>query len=260
MEESWLEEGHVRPVPLRALVRQDFRLSCRRPRLNQGWWMLYVIGVAVLAVGFATYFGRRGDFDPRPVWFATLGFVFAGFGFGIGVVTNEWKNSTVGWWLSLPVPRWRLAASKWMSALLRGWLLLLVVCVALALLGLYALALGGRLNPAEAARYLGFGAAVGGLVAAVLPGAAAFGVFYGAIAKSRWRPAIPLIWLAVSGSWWLVAVHHGSPQAGAPAAGGPDGFGPLWTASTWQAVLASWLVGFGLVGAAAHVLDRRLQL
>ncbi|MCL6445910.1 MAG: hypothetical protein K6T83_21115 [Alicyclobacillus sp.] len=213
-----------------------------------------------MLVVLATRAGRA-NFDPRFVWFATFGLPFLCFGLGIGWTVNEWRSGTAGWWLTLPVSRGRLVASKYAATLLRTLVIYARVFLGISIFGLYTLAAGGHLTAKSEASFLGTGIGAYTLLLAVSPLPVAFGVFYGILTQSRLKPAIPLVWLAVGLMWWLLSTRGISVRSANAAH--PDSLinvWTLWSESLVWSIAGMWLLSCVLLYVATILLDRYLAL
>jgi ABC-2 type transport system permease protein len=245
-------------IPFWKLVRHDF--TRRRPgRLKdyRVWWLSYLAVVALAFIVLATYVGRLGWWNPSPVWFSTFGLPFMCFGLGIGWTVNEWKNGTVGWWLTLSVPRTWLIYSKFVAVLLRTLFIYTMVFFGITVFGLYTLAVGHHLTADMASAFLGIGVRWYGLLLAITPLPCAFGVFYGTLIQSRLKPAIPLVWILFGLGWWLLfsrGFTHG-PESGAAS---PLVFHWAWP-MVWP-IVVTWIIAYVLLRLAVLILERHLAM
>ncbi|MCL6593217.1 MAG: ABC transporter permease [Alicyclobacillus sp.] len=248
-------------IPFWALVKHDFKRRKRgRLQAYRGWWWVYALGVCAALLVLSSRLGQAA-LDLRFAWFAVFGLLFLSFGLGIGWTANEWRNGTVGWWLTLPVSRRRLMASKYVATLLRTLFVYAVVFLLISVFGVYTLAVAGQLHLHTLASFFGTGMAAYTLLVACSPLPAAMGVLYGVLMQSRLRPAVPLIWMAFGLLWWLLSIRgNHRPAAGSAHAGMLLNVWSLWSWQQIWAVLAMWLLAYVLVQAAAVVLDRYLAM
>jgi ABC-2 type transport system permease protein len=238
-----------------ALVKHDFKRRKRRNvNIPKGWWLAYAGGAAVVLLALTTYAGLHSHFNLGPVWFTTFGLPFMSFGMATSLTVTEWKNSTAGWWLTLPFSRLHLVASKFVAALLRSVLIFVLVYCIIALFGVYSMALSGRFDPQAAASYLLTGLEWTALLVAVCPFATAFGVLFAILSESRAKPAIPLMWILFSGLWWLIFAHDGR-YLHVQATGTPHLF---VSPSLCIPIVSSWVLAYGLIRLAAYLLERQL--
>ncbi|MCL6597820.1 MAG: ABC transporter permease [Alicyclobacillus macrosporangiidus] len=245
-------------IPFWALVRHDFkRRRAGRLRAYRAWVLAYLAAVCVIFIALATYVGRIGDFDPRPVWYTTFGLPFMCFGLGIGWTVNEWKNGTAGWWLTLPAPRTRLIASKFTAVLLRTLFIYAMVFLGITVFGLYTMAVGGHLTAQAASDFLGVGMRWYSLLLAITPLPCAFGVFHGTLTQTRLKPAIPLVWMAFGLLWWLLSTRrlvHMHPDDPTLA------MAVHWTWPMLWPVVGTWILSYVLLQLAAIILERHLAM
>ncbi|WP_067931803.1 ABC transporter permease [Alicyclobacillus kakegawensis] len=240
-----------------ALVRHDFKhRRRRRTPIPRAWRLAYVAAVALVLLAVATYDGRGGHYRLGPVWWVAFGLPFTSFGLAVNTMVTEWKNGTVGWWLTLPYPRLHLSAAKFVAAVVRSVFIYALTYMAMAFFGLYTALVSGHLDLGYTAGYLLTGLKVMGLSLTVCPFVAAFGVVYGALAESRARPAMPLTWILFSGLWWLIfsqddrylQVHS-------------DGVPHVSLSPTLCISIAcSWVLAYGLIRLAAYLLDEQLAM
>ncbi|MCL6636608.1 MAG: hypothetical protein K6T26_01555 [Alicyclobacillus sp.] len=248
-------------IPFWALVKHDFKRRKRGGlRAYRGWWWVYALGVCAALLVLSARVGQAAE-NLRFAWFAVFGLLFLSFGLGIGCTANEWRNGTVGWWLTLPVSRGRLVLSKWVATLLRTLWVYTRVFLLMAGFGLYSLAVAGQLHYHTLVAFFNTGVGAYTLLLALTPLPAALGVFYGVLMQSRLRPAVPLVWLAFGLVWWQVSTRGNHLPVASHARVSP--LFQVWSLWSWhqvEAVLAMWLLAVGLVLGAAVVLDRYLAL
>ncbi|CAA7602687.1 ABC-2 family transporter protein [Acididesulfobacillus acetoxydans] len=105
---------------------EQARRSGRRIRRK---WLLPFL-VLSLALIVVLIFALEGWFHQTYlVWLPLLGFLYLAPAAGAASMGHEWKEDTWYWWLSLPVPREKLLAAKFLGILgrfARIWLTLLV--------------------------------------------------------------------------------------------------------------------------------------
>jgi ABC-2 type transport system permease protein len=193
-----------------SLVRQNMRgVKRSKPWFQKPWRTVYLVTVLLVFVVVATYVGLfvKSPIDLSVIWFFVIGLPFAAFGNGIGLIVHEWKNGTVGWWLSLPLSRMQLIMAKFVAALLRTILFFSALYIFINFLGWYTLILQGTFSVQAAAFLLTSGLKWYALLICACPFAAAFGMLIGVLTESRAKPILPLIWIIIGALWWLVTSH-----------------------------------------------------
>lgn len=193
-----------------SLVRQNMRGGKRsRPWSQKPWRTVYLVTVLLVLVVIATYVGLfvKSPIDLSVAWFFTIGLPFAAFGNAVGQIIHEWKNGTVGWWLSLPFSRTQLVTAKFIAALLRTIRVFVFAFVLICILGWYTMILQGTFSVQTAAFLLTSGLKWYALLICACPFAGAFGLLFGVLTESRAKPILPLIWMAIGVLWWLVSSH-----------------------------------------------------
>src|SRR5699024_10019067 len=136
--------------------------------------------------------------------------LFITYGISIGSITNEWKNDTVGWWLTLPFPRIKLIVSKSCAAYLKGILFQLIIFLALALLALYTMILSDHFEISQYLSFLHSGINWFILIICINPFMAMMGVFYGVTKMTHHRYILPLFWGFWFVLWWVIVLISGS--------------------------------------------------
>lgn len=244
-----------------SLVAQDLKGHKRRKSNIAGkWWIAYAIAAALAIVAIVPY----GSLYGKPTflnafWSFTWALLFAAFGMGNGLITREWDIGTVGWWLTLPLPRWQLVLAKFLACLIRSAWIFAVVYVIIALVGLYMMpVLEGSWNTAVAASFLVTGLEWNALMLGLIPVAGAFGLLMGAVGRSTLRPALPLLWALFGAGWWAWFMVGGRAITIEQ-----ERDGGLHLVVTWAA-LYPYVAGFILAGLmialASYVFARHVEL
>ncbi|MDQ0188965.1 hypothetical protein JI721_02210 [Alicyclobacillus cycloheptanicus] len=235
------------------LVKHDLKVrGGRRGRIPGKWRVAYAAAILVVLLALATWKGHLIQMDFTDVWYFTFGLPFMVFGMSIGRVTSEWKNATVGWWLTIPMSRWRLMLSKCVSSILFAVLIFACVYGAIAILGLYTMYLNGSFSTPYVRSFLLAGLRWNALLLCACPFIAAFGLLFGVILQSVVRQAMPLIWIAFGGMWWLVSAHLGFIHIDGST---PPGLVHVSTVRVLS-ILGSWILACLMVGLASVLLDR----
>lgn len=175
--------------------------------LGRRRWSLSVPGL-VIWFAVITWQGPNIRFNLNYSWYATLALPLIAMGVATGHIVNERKNGTVGWWLSLPMPRYLLVLSKWVASILltaqRSFYL-----AGIALLGVYAMMLNGTASPIIVGHFLLNGLTWTLIMYCLVPPLAALGLFMGTLTYSRWKDLIPGVWLVLVATGWLPVAHPG---------------------------------------------------
>ncbi|EPZ44150.1 MULTISPECIES: ABC transporter permease subunit [Alicyclobacillus] len=243
------------------LVRQDFKWQHKsdRVRMSRPWRIAYAIAIALVIVGLTTYGSLVSHTHISTAWYVALSLPWIAFGTSIASVKHEWKNGTVGWWLSLPTSRLQLLTSKFVAVLLRVVLIGCGLYCVIGVLGLYTMGLQGQFHTDSAGQFLLTGAQWVLLAMAAAPFASAFGMLFPIARSSKARPAMPLIWIIFVGIWWVafsqisrfIQTGYRSDTHTLYLNLSPNLIYPL---------LASWILAYLLIRFAARVLDRYLTL
>lgn len=241
-----------------SLVKHDMKRRKRRNvQYTKGWRLVYMLVIALVILVATTYASMYGRLEFTYIWFFSFSLPFVSFGLSVSKMVREWKNSTVGWWLALPVSRQRLVASKFIASSIRGILVFLAMFVCVAVLSLYAMILQGTFTSATAGEFLLGGAEWYGLIVCVCPFVSAFGVFYGALSESRAKPVIPLVALVFGCSWWLVfsrdTVFFNTNDLGHAGIF-------TWSPLLWLVIVGSWVLSYVILRISAYLLERQLIL
>ncbi|HET7658103.1 MAG TPA: ABC transporter permease [Bacillales bacterium] len=237
------------------LVKQDLKRRSRgKRRIPRQWWLIYLAVLFLFAVVLATYAGMKGNIDIHFTWNFMPAMLFAVFGITIGLTIHEWKNGTVGWWLSLPFSRQTLAFSKFCAGLIRGILVILAVFVIIGLFGLYIMLLKGGFQFSDYFSFLVPGSKWLVFLIGLSPFMASLGLIYSVIKESRIRPILPLFWFCWGITWWLVSSVFSQKfwiiEAGS------------FTLSIHilYCIVFSWIIAYVLIHLSAYILKRQMAL
>ncbi|GMA57663.1 hypothetical protein GCM10025858_21660 [Alicyclobacillus sacchari] len=97
------------------LIARDIRRSMSSGKPNRHWRLVYAAAAVLALAVVATYESTQHTMvlsSITPVWTISFYIPIISFGFPMALVMNEWRQNTVGWWLTLPLPRFQLAAAK----------------------------------------------------------------------------------------------------------------------------------------------------
>lgn len=243
-----------------ALVRHDFK---RRKRANmllsRNWRFAYALTVAIVVIGITTYGSRYDNIDFNYIWYFTIGLPFTVLGLSASRIAYEWKNGTEGWWLSLPISRFQLVASKFVATLVQAVLIFAVIYVAVAVLGVYTMLLQGNYQWSAAALFLNRGLCLSLLCFSVCPFSAAFGVLLGVIRQTRIRQILPLFWIVIGGIWWFLSSHK-AHYLHVTSAGLKHDVMVSPTPLFYLLIGVSWVVAYIFIHFTAYLLDRQLDI
>ncbi|MCL6454222.1 MAG: ABC transporter permease subunit [Alicyclobacillus sp.] len=246
------------------LVRHDSKLRPNRRRpLPRRWRVAYGVVVAIVVLVVTTYESAHNRVPITALnsaWFITFYFPIVAFGFGAGVTAHEWRQNTVGWWLTLPVSRSWLVGAKVLAAWLKSSRLFLYVYAIGAVLGLYSIFLSTHaLSGSAVGPFLLTGLWWNGVLLLVSPATTAFGVLFSTLRYSQLRPALPIVWIVIGGGWWLLSSHLKVAASFVPSITSSPAATPHWP---WMfcAVAASWVLALLFTGIASLVLREQVNL
>lgn len=192
-----------------ALVKHD--LSFRRERITEnrpGRRRWYTLASLVAWIAVVTWQGPNVHFNLNYAWYATWALPVMAIGVATGHIAHERKNGTAGWWLALPVPRWKLLLSKLVASgvlIVRGSAYLGMV----AGLGIYTMWLNGTLSSTLISHFLLVGLTWTAAMYCLIPLTAATGVLMGVLDYSRLKDLSPAVWVLVVAAGWLAVAQHG---------------------------------------------------
>ncbi len=244
-----------------SLVRHNLKGNRRnRPWHIKPWRTVYIVFVLLILVVVSTYAGLylKDPIDLSVVWFFTFGLPFMAFGKATSLIVYEWRNGTVGWWLSLPMSRISLITAKYVAALLRTMQFFILSFFLIAFLGLYTMFLKGSFSAQASTAFLMTGLKWYGLLICLCPITGAFGVLLGVLRESRIRPALPLIWGAIGTIWWLVSIHGAGFLHFKVVNGHMAVFHP--TLMLLYPFAASLMIAYVMIYLSAYLLCRQLAL
>ena len=117
------------------LVHNDSRLGSTFRLEDNANWKFFALAALLLGFGvytsdlFAVRFIFVLNFIATSAGFSILFLFFVPFNLTTEMLPSEWKNGTVGWWLSLPYSRKLLLAAKSMASFSRFIKLLLIFVI-----------------------------------------------------------------------------------------------------------------------------------
>lgn len=235
------------------LVRHEFnrKRGRRRQLMSRSWRLTYFLFFLAIALVLTTYFSFSYQIQLNYIWYIFLGLPWAIFGLSISKITREWSGETVGWWLTIPCSRQTLISAKFVAAFMRSVLIALAAYFLILLFGGYATLISAGLS----FKYFGSFAESGIYFVTFdicsFPLAITSGLLYGALVRTKWRPAIPLFWIiwgvgwGMSGSLGLIRPSEQSFQIS---------FALILT------VVISWAASWLLLVLTAWLLEKKLDL
>ncbi|CAJ1003316.1 MULTISPECIES: ABC transporter permease subunit [Bacillales] len=177
----------------RYLLRHEFRLELRK--FFQKKWMAKYGGVIVLLLAAAlTVWKERGGFRTEYLLYLAYMLPYLTFMISFRVLLREWKNGTVGWWITLPYSRSTLLLAKFGAAFLHMLLVYVLFFGSLTLLVLYNAAVHG-LGTAPLHNLFAGEAVFATVLLGLAPFMLALGLLTAAVAHSRWVVLTPLLWI-----------------------------------------------------------------
>ncbi|GMA51925.1 hypothetical protein GCM10025857_32820 [Alicyclobacillus contaminans] len=242
-----------------ALVRHDMKERKQRGKYNlRIWRWVYLAIIVAVAIAVTTYLVlRRPGFDGRFVWFYTFAIPFVCAGMGTGLVAQEFRNGTAGWWLTLPYPRGRLLVSKFVACIVRALIIMVGLDALFCLLYLYTVLLQGQFTASGLADFLLTGARLNLVVLGILPFTGSVGVTYGMLRYSTLRPLVPLGWGLFGILWWFLFSNDQQFIFVHPELGGG-----LVAVSPWLLLpmAVGWVLAAFLLRLATRIMEKHLTL
>lgn len=179
-----------------ALVKNDLKREWHHSRHEQVWWKYYV-GFAILFIEVIyTWAVLQGAVRIEFMLLALPGLFFLPIVFGWQVIKREWRSGTFGWWLALPYSRRLLLGAKCLASYLRFLRTVLIFFGVILVLIVEAILLRPVLwNWSSIADVLRLISLMAIWLFAFSPVATLLGITMGVLQKSRWRAALPLVWL-----------------------------------------------------------------
>ncbi|SDW57293.1 hypothetical protein SAMN04489725_10862 [Alicyclobacillus hesperidum] len=246
------------------LVARDMRRLTNAGKPGRRWQMGYGVAVVLALIVLATYESTQHTITLStigPVWAISYYIPIISFGFAMSLVLNEWRQNTVGWWLTLPLPRIQLALAKCLAAVGKAARVSSWTFVAVTILGFYTSFLSTRsLDWPSALSFLVDGFRWTLFVLCLCPLTSSLGLVFGTIRQSRWRPALPVVWIAWVMGWVVWSSHHPHWHMGRLIG---LGHGFMTTEQMVHLVIdlvASWILAALLTCLAAYFLERQTDL
>lgn len=242
------------------MVRGSWR-KLNRVRLSRSWCVAYFLIVGAAVVIVTTYLAARNDLELSSFWYMTLAFPYWIFFLGYGAIKREWSNDTYGWWLTLPIPRFRLIAAKWLGNCLKVWIAMIAIYVAFSAYALILTSVIDHYTYDMAVSFMITGINWLTVVAGLTPFIIAAGMLTISVMYSTAKPLTPLLWILFMGGFSTVYSNMNEyllPEGRLDAAG-PATFYPY----PWELpaiIIVSWAVAYALIRAVTYVMDKKLDL
>lgn len=235
------------------LVRHELNRNRgrRRQRMNRQWRLTYLLFFLMITLVLTTYFSLSYKIQLNYIWYVFFGLPWAIFGLTISRIVREWRGETVGWWLTLPCSRQTLISAKFAAGFMMSILIALAVYVLILLFGGYAALISATLSLKDFGSFAESGLWFFFLDICSFPLAIAFGLLYGTLAQTKWRPAIPLFWIIWS-LGWSIGGSLGWIRPSDPSI--QLSFTMILT------VLISWTISWLLLVLTAWLLEKKLDL
>lgn len=241
------------------LVKHDMKFRNQgRAKLPKQWVWTYAAVIAIGLIVVATVEITEGRIQINDnVWYVLIAIPFAALGMSIGLTKLEWKNSTYGWWLSLPYSRLTLMTCKFVAVLVRIVLVFAGLYCIISLLAIYSLLLTHSFDANVVGHFLLRGIQWGLILLAICPLTASFGALFAVLGESKLRPVMPLTWFIWGGLWWLW-ISRFEPHIGHRIANGLITSNMIVPIACF--IIASWIVAYLFIRLSAYVLDKHLNV
>ncbi|MGG0811482.1 ABC transporter permease subunit [Paenibacillus alvei] len=176
------------------LAKDELKRRSHKAKSNNNKWALvyWAIGIILLFV-FITMNAKH--FEPNSILIITIGFPYMTFVLGYGLVKREWKNGTIGWWLTLPYSRSTLILSKWFVSSFMSFTFYVMAWLAMQLFVIYALLVKGTLSLAMYGVFLEESMIWYGIIMLTIPVMSAFGILTSIVSRSSLKPLTPILWI-----------------------------------------------------------------
>lgn len=235
------------------LVQHEGQSSVRK-FLKTKWFWIYAGAVLLLAAAALTVWGGAAQFQARYLFSFTFILPYFTAMLAFRTLLREWKNGTVGWWITLPYPRARLLSAKLVAAFLQALALYAAYFAFITLLILYNAGIHG-LGASSLSDLWVTESIFIVMLLGIAPFMLTLGLLLGAVTQSNWSPATPLLWMVfgLSGnalSWLTGAVF--SQQPGTAAFDAVPRWGYAMLPVYWAAAALCFL-------GAVRVLSRHLK-
>ncbi|GIO32312.1 hypothetical protein J2TS6_34530 [Paenibacillus albilobatus] len=250
----------------RDLVRHEFKSKGRWKRQNRigiprTWWLVYFLCIFTVVIGTLTYFAVRKDLELNALWTVTLGLPYIAFFLGFGSVKNEWSNDTYGWWLTIPQPRTRLVAAKWLGIWLKVLAGLLTLYVVVSVYVMILSFTVSHYSFATTRTFMETGFNWLSLIVAISPLIIAVGMLMGVLQNTVIRPLAPILWVVFMAGLGLM---YSMTDKVFPEEGFPQEYSlSLWSSYPLELpliVALDWVLAFAVLRLTAFLIEKKLDL
>ncbi len=238
-----------------ALIRHEISVRRQRdsePGIGRRRWTI-TIPSFILWFLVITWQGPRIHFNLNYAWYATLALPILAMSVAASHLTYERTHNTVGWWLTLPLPRYQLIVSKWAASLIQT-VRRSTYLATIAVLGIYTMILNGTLSFSVLSHFLLTGLTWTILMYCLVPALAALGVLSGVLTFSRFHDLTATMWLLLLVIAWLPISRPGLYLSVSRTLS--VSIKPAFI----LAVLVSWILAGVLLGIASRILARSTRM
>ncbi|OPA76137.1 hypothetical protein BVG16_18145 [Paenibacillus selenitireducens] len=244
------------------LIKHEFKFRRRNCR-NRKWYGIYGLAVAALIAFAYNFLHATIIFQPTTLLFAVFIFPYAGFMRAMMTVSKEWKDGTYGWWLTLPYSRGTLLRAKYIASAM--WMVIygLIALAITAVVGILTMWIQAPLEADAIFEFLKLIGLAYLFMYSIMPFIMGFGIFGSIVRYSKWKPAMPLIWVSYGLSANLLsfvpALMSGEDNFDYTNMYQITGNSMTWL---WLAVMliCSLIVGNLMVWIASNIMKKQLTL
>lgn len=248
-----------------ALVRNDLQLKKRTIHQVSAWTKFYFGIAIIIGLGGYTWGIIQGFLTWEYYYLAFLPFlIFLPFAYSISMTSKEWRNGTMGWWLTLPYPRSFLLSAKCLASFLHFVKSMVLIVAVVIVLQLEAILIRPDLFTVQQLfRDLQFGA-IDSLWEIILfsPLSILVGIVMAIVRRSHLKPALPLFWVG----FMLLANVYPAKALGLTPQNAPAGY-PIQGLHISMSgngfittLLFSLVVSALLFAFSTYILDRHVEV
>ncbi len=174
-------------------------------RMKRSVVFAYLAVLLIIGLYFWTKAAIAGNIDPTLNWNIFFGVPFTILAISAGAMNREWKNNTVGWWLSLPYSRMTLVLAKFLSNLWRALLIVVAIDILAILAFLYAMIFDPHLTINSFGKFLLAGANLTIVLVVISPLIVSLGMLTAVLGRTGYRFFVPMVWV-IFGVLWSFAI------------------------------------------------------
>ena len=165
--------------------------------MSAGWRLFYAVVILIAILATTAIISWNNHLSLQYIWYFSFGLLFSTCGIAIQQVSQEFRNGTSGWWLSLPYSRLTLVLAKTGREYGSSHSVIAIAFGLAIIWGFYATILAHLSLSHDFMMFAFSGLKWFITIIAFIPFVTGFGTMMAVIAKTKARPILPLLWVLI---------------------------------------------------------------